>query len=1169
MKIKLYNYVSIVVFLAFCLPSVVQAQNRFAQNGIDSAAIDGRIQADKAKRDSIAKAIIQKRKADSTAREVAKIKLQAFRDSIVTARNAKRKADSLIREQAKQALINKKKTSDSLAKDRIRKQDSTILARKNHMDSLRLAKLKKDKNRTALEKYKNSRRYKDSVETVRKNHKDSIAFVRQTKLNEQKSRNQLVRDSLIIVRNQVNDSLKENRKHISDSTKTAVAASIEKQKTDRQKMNDSLAAIRKHRADSLAVVRKSKEKKTAETAKKKDEKQKALSIKLLHEKKQEEWTNEKLLKRKWNVPRRVYQNTVTRYNYFYNARRKYDDGIRSLKKNNKDDYTKLISLYPYDVSKSGTSVAGEMDSVIKKASFSTQIHDPRSKWFDNLYFLMAQASYIKNDFDGAITTFQFIANEYKDVPKKRKPGAKRKGKTIERDPASIASLDNRKGIHKISHHPIRNQALVGLASSYIQAEQYSEASALISTLEKDKIFPKRNKAALYLTKGTLEIAQKNNTDAIVALTNALEFKMPSLQRARTEFVIGQLYAGEGNYAQSSEHFKKSISGKANPEMDFYTKLLMAENAAKGGGDRKYAIAQLDKLIKDPKFEKYRSQANNALAGIYAEQDVDKAIDILTKSIKHMDTKEPFQKAISFAMLGKLYYGKAAYEAAKVSYDSASLYGSNPPIDNIDEVNTRKIVLTDVVKDIRIIRKQDSLLVLSQKSEKEQKAIAKKEAERLKKLEQATAEPKTQVVSLSPGTTVKSNWYFYNNTLIEKGASEFKQKWGTRKLEDNWRRSAAGSIMMNVTSDSTSGKDENKLLVNGSQYETLLAEIPTTAAKRDKANNLIMNAYYDLGLIYYAQLQDYPNSVISFDSLLKKYPSTDFKKESYYTLYLDHSLLKHDTAAARYKKLLQDEFGQSEFAKLANNPSYIEDVKNSAKAIEYYYDTTYLAYKDTQYAAAMTRIRYAQTAFKGKPMMAHFDLLEALCNAGLKDYVNCKLNLEHVLKAYPSTPQQAKAQELLNYLRTNKLLPSNDSSALAKKDSLPSQLSEIQSAEGKGIYSYDANEQHLLLVYLNTIDSRTLSLKSGISDFNLQKHESEELVTGQNLFTVKEGVISVSKFSNAIFAKIYMNDIIKDPTLFQKYKKEDYTICLISASNFTELIKTRDILGYLTFHKKNY
>ncbi|GBL35624.1 hypothetical protein EMGBS15_12190 [Filimonas sp.] len=45
---------------------------------------------------------------------------------------------------------------------------------------------------------------------------------------------------------------------------------------------------------------------------------------------------------------------------------------------------------------------------------------------------MGRASYIKNDFDGAITTFQFVANEYKDVPKKRKPvpEARRKPKNV-------------------------------------------------------------------------------------------------------------------------------------------------------------------------------------------------------------------------------------------------------------------------------------------------------------------------------------------------------------------------------------------------------------------------------------------------------------------------------------------------------------------------------------------------------------------------------------------------------------------------------------------------------------------------------------------------------------------------------------------------------------------
>ncbi len=1169
MKIKLYIYFSIIVFLTFCIPSQVHAQSKFAKSGIDSAAIDGRIQADKARRDSIAAAVVKKRKDDSTAREVAKLKLQAFRDSIVTARNAKRKADSLVREQAKQALINKKKTSDSLANDRIRKQDSTLLARKNHTDSLRLARAQKDKNRALQEKYKNSKHYKDSVAAASKSKKESLAAARQAKLDEQKTRNQQARDSMLTARAQVSDSLKEVRKQINDSTKAAVKANIDKQKADRQKVNDSLATIRKHRTDSLAAVKKTKEKTSEESAKKKDEKQKALSIKLLHEKKQEEWTNEKLLKRKWNMPRRIYQNTVTRYNYFYNARRKYEDGIRNLKKNNKDDYTKVISLYPFDVKKSGTSVAGEMDSVIKKSSFSTQIHDPRSKWFDNLYFLMGRASYIKNDFDGAITTFQFVANEYKDVPKKRKPGANGKAKAEERDPTSIASVDKRKGLRMLRHHPIRNQAFVWLANSYIQAEQYSEASALISTLEKDKVFPDRNKADLYLAKASLEIEQKNIADAILSLTKAMAFKLPSLQRARTEFVIGQLYAIEGDYVKSSEHFKKSISGKANPEMDFYTKLMMAQNAAKGGGDRQFAINQLDKLIKDPKFEKYRSQANNALAAIYAEQDPEKAIDLLTKSIRHMDSKEPLQKAISYAMLGQLFYTKADYESAKVAYDSASFFGTNPPIDNIDEVNTRKDVLTDVVKNIRIIRKQDSLLHLSQKSEKEQKAIAKKEAERLKKAERPS-EPKTQVISLTPGTTVKSNWYFYNNSLMEKGASEFRQKWGMRKLEDNWRRSAASSGMTSASGDSTEEKEEGKLLINGSQYETLLAEIPRTAAQRDKVNDQIMNAYYNLGLIYYAQLKDYPNSVASFDSLLGRYPSTRFKKESYYTLFLDHTLLKNEPEATRYKKLLQEEFGQSEFSKLANNPNYIDEVRNSERSIEYYYDTTYLAYKDTQYAVALQRVDYAKKAFSGKTIMAKFELLEAVCHAGQQDYVTCKANLEHVIQTYPSTPEQAKATELLNYLKTSNVLPVDSAgSASVKKDSAGNMKSEIQVAEGKGVYNYDAKEQHLMLVYLNKVDARTLALKAGFSDLNLMKHESEELMTGQNLFTVKEGVITVSKFSNAVFAKIYMNDVLKEKTLFEKFRAEEYTVCLISASNFTELLKTRDVLGYLDFYKKNY
>lgn len=1155
-------------------------QNKFKQQGIDSAAIDGKIAADKARRDSIAQAIVLKRKADSTARELAKLKLQAFRDSIVTARNAKRKADSLARVQAKLAISEKKRISDSLAKDRIRKQDSIKLARANHADSMRIARENKARQLKALEKYKNSRRYKDSLASLQKKKTDSIALARQLKKDFQQARAQQTRDSLLTVRNHYNDSLKAVRKKISDSTKAANLATLEKVKADRQRFKDSMATIRAKR-DSLLALKKPKVGSDKESAKKKEEKKNALAIKMIHDKKQEEWTNEKLLKRKWSLTRRIYQNTVTRYNYFYNARRKYYDAISNLKKNNKDDYSKLLSVYPFDVQKGGNSVAGEMDSVIKKSSFSTQIHDPRSKWFDNLYYLMGRASFIKNDFDGAITTFQFIANEYKTTPKKKKKQVSAAYKPASKktedapDPMSLATIEKHKGLHKLNHHPIRNDALLWLARSYTEAEQYGEAAALLGALERDRAFPKRLKADLYLHRANLEIQQQNYPEAIASLEKALKYKMPNLQKARAEFVTGQLYALNMEYAKSSEHLKKSISGKANPEMDFYTKLLIAQNASKGGGDRQFAIRQLEHLINDTKFEKYRSEAYLALASIYADDNADHAIDVLNKSLKNMESKNPLDKAKAFELLGRLYYTKGWYEMAKTSYDSAAQFGTNPPLENINEVNTRKEVLTDVVKNIRVIRKQDSLLQLSQKSEKEQKAIAKKEAERLKKLEDQKAEENTTtVVALTPGTAnIKSNWYFYNNSIAEKGAAEFKQKWGNRKLEDNWRRRAASSNMIAETeSEGKEGESEaeKKLLINGSQYETLLAEIPKTPAQKDKANDLVMNAYYNLGVIYYGQLQDYPNSIASFDSLLKRYPTTSFKKQSYYTLYIDHSLLKHEAEALHYKKLLQDEFGNSELAQLANNPDYLKQQKDNEQRINQYYDSTYLAYQDARYADAQQRISYARDHFKGKAIMAKFELVDAICFAGLKDFEKCKSGLEKIIQNYPSTQEQARAQEILNYLKTTEGGSKDSAANKATTDTLNKNIApEIKEAEGKGVYTYEPNNEHQFIVFVNKVDGRIMALKSGLSDFNLFKHETESYSTGQNLFTVKQGVVSVAKFSNAVFAKIYMNEVLKEESLFKQFAKDEYTVCLISTSNFMELLKTRDVLGYIDFYRKNY
>lgn len=95
------------------------------------------------------------------------------------------------------------------------------------------------------------------------------------------------------------------------------------------------------------------------------------------------------------------------------------------------------------------------------------------------------------------------------------------------------------------------------------AEQYSEAQSLLGTLEKDRNFPKRLKPDLYITKASLDIEQKNTTEAIASLTEALKQKLDYKQSSRLEFLLGQLYRKEKDYVSSTEHLKKSIHKRLN------------------------------------------------------------------------------------------------------------------------------------------------------------------------------------------------------------------------------------------------------------------------------------------------------------------------------------------------------------------------------------------------------------------------------------------------------------------------------------------------------------------------------------------------------------------------------------------------------------------------------
>jgi hypothetical protein len=196
--------------------------------------------------------------------------------------------------------------------------------------------------------------------------------------------------------------------------------------------------------------------------------------------------------------RRFIQNTITHYNYYFNANEKIKMILARAKTSFKEDYTRLLPFYNFTLDAT-LSQKRELDSIIYKCTMGILIHDTRDDWIDNLYLLIGRTYYYKKDFDSAFITFQFI--NWAFAPKDKEGNDQPIGSNYNKEEGTsadkVATREHPNiGQKLLSIPPSRNDALIWKARTYIARDQFPQAAGLIEILRNDPQLPPRLEPSL-------------------------------------------------------------------------------------------------------------------------------------------------------------------------------------------------------------------------------------------------------------------------------------------------------------------------------------------------------------------------------------------------------------------------------------------------------------------------------------------------------------------------------------------------------------------------------------------------------------------------------------------------------------------------------------------------
>ena len=851
---------------------------------------------------------------------------------------------------------------------------------------------------------------------------------------------------------------------------------------------------------------------------------------------------------------RFYHGLTARYNIYFNGYESFKSGILKVTNGYKDDYAELLKVFEFSDLSSASLCKSDMDQAILKASklislksitARPEIKDKKrsapaetdllnrkeyNEWVDDSYLLIGKARFYKREFNEATAVLNYSITEAND-PK------------------------------------IRKEASIWLARLFNETGKYADSYRILNEMDIESETSKPVKGMYFTTLADLYIKQKQYSEAIDPLGKALDYVSGKRTKYRLTYLLAQLNELEGNSGNATSLYRKVV--KMNPpyDVEFNARINIAGVFDINSGKPDEIRRELEKMLKDSKNTDYQDQIYYSLANLSMKAgDEKEALDLFRKSVSSSSSNQN-QKGRSYLALADYFYKKPDFMKAGRYYDS-TVYFLDQKHPEYLSLKAKSQNLNEVVSQLLIIQTEDSLQRVAAMPESERNAFISKIIDEITKAE---AEGKTSDYAdrfnmgqyyenerrFQDNIEQEGKWYFYNQSALTFGRTEFRRRYGDRKLEDNWRRSNKATVSSSQAGGGTednkqqAGTDTSKALLDYKKPEFYLKNLPLTDSLLAASNERVAFAYLDAGKAYSEKIGDKVKATESLESLLKRFPSHELVPEALYTLYQINQET-NSAVAESYRQRLLERFPSTEYANILSDPDYYKKKLAEMKRAEELYSQAYNEYTGENFTGAVSIIDEALKKYEKNTLAPKFMLLKAYSIARIADERTFKDELNKLIKQWPECEESKKAGEIIAYLN----------------EKMPELKIEEETVIAKELFIADTTGSHVFVLIISDPGFNINLATFDVISYNIDNYTNNNYRTEGTVIDKKYIMIKVSGFVSYSQAMDYYRNF-RTTSLIRNPSGSRMFTFIINSANLEALNEDKNPERYLLFFNENY